>query len=425
MTHTGKMEAAVGTVAPGFGHAASRTGRRPRVALLGPYSSRNLGDTAIQLAVIEQLWSRRPDLEIVGISLDPDDTFRSLGIPAFALDGQDPPAGGLAREFRDVSPSGQGRWLTACAALRHRYAVAASLDLLIVSGGGQLDDYWGGAWGHPWALLQWTALARLHRVPVAIVGVGMDRLSTRLSRRFVATALRLASYRAFRDRDTVSGVDRLGVPQRNRLCPDLVYAKALDAQAFERSPGGPRFAVFNPVSAKTWTHQQDRVEAAAPYLLAMAEAGRWLAARGLGIRIACSQPAMDLSDAQRLCALLQERGVEDVEIVPVQQVEDYLACVGRAELVIAARLHGALLALLSGTPVVGVAHRPKVAQLMAEAGLAELCLPLHGLDAADLIDRCGQVLAQQEALRARIADTNEGFRQRLAGTFDDLVGLLA
>ena len=33
--------------------------------------------------------------------------------------------------------------------------------MLVVAGGGQLDEEWGGSWGHPYALMKWAVLARV------------------------------------------------------------------------------------------------------------------------------------------------------------------------------------------------------------------------------------------------------------------------
>ena len=40
-------------------------------------------------------------------------------------------------------------------------------DLVLASGGGQLDAVWGGTWGQPYALARWAWLARRARVPSA------------------------------------------------------------------------------------------------------------------------------------------------------------------------------------------------------------------------------------------------------------------
>src|SRR6185437_9395874 len=55
---------------------------------------------------------------------------------------------------------------------------------LIVSGGGQLDEEWGGAWGHPFALFKWAMLARLAKVPLAFASVGACKAASTTSRFF-------------------------------------------------------------------------------------------------------------------------------------------------------------------------------------------------------------------------------------------------
>src|SRR5262245_54197120 len=60
----------------------------PRIGLLGPYASRNLGDTAIQSAVMVNLRERCRTAEIVGICPDPLDTVQTHGIEAFPLFGE-------------------------------------------------------------------------------------------------------------------------------------------------------------------------------------------------------------------------------------------------------------------------------------------------------------------------------------------------
>ena len=58
-----------------------------RIGLLGMYTSRNLGDVAIQHAIMNALRKRREDIEFVGLCQDPEDTVRAFGIPAVASTG--------------------------------------------------------------------------------------------------------------------------------------------------------------------------------------------------------------------------------------------------------------------------------------------------------------------------------------------------
>ncbi len=58
-----------------------------RIGLLSPYSGGNLGNTAILAAMIANTRVRIPGVEIVGITLAPEDTRRRLGIEGFPLAG--------------------------------------------------------------------------------------------------------------------------------------------------------------------------------------------------------------------------------------------------------------------------------------------------------------------------------------------------
>ena len=59
-----------------------------RIGLLGLYASRNLGDTAIQQAVIDNLSARIEQAEFIGICPDPEDTRSTFGIQCVDFTGE-------------------------------------------------------------------------------------------------------------------------------------------------------------------------------------------------------------------------------------------------------------------------------------------------------------------------------------------------
>ena len=79
------------------------------------------------------------------------------------------------------------------------YRFLKDVDVLIISGGGQLQDIWGGPWGHPYAMLKWTLLARLRGAKPIFLSIGFSGLDARLSRFFTRKSLSLAAYRSYRD----------------------------------------------------------------------------------------------------------------------------------------------------------------------------------------------------------------------------------
>ena len=166
---------------------------RPCFALVTPYTGGNLGDGAIQEAVIWNIRSRFPNASIYGITLNPPDTVERHGILSYPISGFLWPGYKVASPSRVGLPSSSGAQPSGYARVRSKvgkclasvpshiarfllprgwrwfirtemthvlkgFSFLKDVDLLIFSGGGQLDDGWGGAWGHPYALLKWAVL---------------------------------------------------------------------------------------------------------------------------------------------------------------------------------------------------------------------------------------------------------------------------
>lgn len=393
--------------------------RHRRVALLGPYASRNLGDTATQMSVMQNLGRRCPDVQFLGISPEPDDTLRSLGIPAFPLTGFGASAGNLGGEFHTSAHPTQGRPLS-LRAMRKIAGFVRSLDLLVISGGGQIDDFWGGPWAHPWSMLLWTTIARWQGVPVAYLAIGLDKLDATLSRRFCVWALRLASARSFRDSQTHHAMIQLGLDKPATVCPDAVFALEFAATriATETQP----FVVLSPISRKTWATTE--TDTHTRYLQALVEAGLHLARQGFAIRVVCSQTVMDKADARDIARRLTEGGAQSVTNCDAPVVEDFLSHVSGAEVVVASRLHAVILSLITGAPVVALAHLGKVGAAMKAMALDDFCLSLQDFQTNQLLTLLDRALSQREALRDQINAANLRLRSELTPAFETLVSLL-
>src|SRR5215469_2205923 len=189
---------------------------RPRIALLTPYTGGNLGDAVIQDSVIANLRQRMPEAQFTGITLSCDNfVTRHGGALAFPLLSSTPLPSSSDRNFAN-NPHGARQSTTADRAtvsngwkksLKHALRIVPGLvsavkktrsfvaairreishssegyrflrghDLLLVSGGGQLDDEWGGPWELPLALCKWTLLAHLARIPCAMASVGAGKI---------------------------------------------------------------------------------------------------------------------------------------------------------------------------------------------------------------------------------------------------------
>ena len=164
-----------------------------RIGLLDHLGTGNLGDDATLAAVMQQIKARWPSAVMIGLSLDPSDTAARHGIPAYAIrrgfqffpelkqpttsvrtDTKDKRRTALGKSkflFRilrvlrrllsaiaDVAIRQPLRPLRELSFLLQSFRVTRSLDLLIICGGGQLLDAWGGPWQFPYTLFKWVLL---------------------------------------------------------------------------------------------------------------------------------------------------------------------------------------------------------------------------------------------------------------------------
>jgi polysaccharide pyruvyl transferase WcaK-like protein len=99
--------------------------------------------------------------------------------------------------------------------------------------------------------------------------------------------------------------------------------------------------------------------------------------------ISPSDPKDDLW-ASRQLQLALEDVAQDVTISPAREVEDFVAELEKVDLIIGARLHANILAMLTGTPALGIAYRPKVMSFFAANKLKDYCIELSRLNAQNL-----------------------------------------
>jgi polysaccharide pyruvyl transferase WcaK-like protein/glycosyltransferase involved in cell wall biosynthesis len=390
------------------------------IGLLGPYASANLGDTSIQIAVMCALRERLGPVRFLGISTNPADVVRTHGISSISMSGREPriypeSEGAAARAWDDPDPAWMPRSLLA---LRRIFRATASLDLLIISGSGQIDDFWGGPWGHPFRMLVWSACARWNKVPVAVLGVGVDELRTRLGAWFSLRTLHLSQFRAFRDKGSLERLQGLGLKSQSLVCPDPAFGlKPPDGVHHAASPRP--YAIVSPIARDAWPGGEDA--AYEKYLLMMAKVAEHLVARGLEVRFACSQIRMDVPVVERIRGKMAASSLAKCALEPIRTVDDYLKAARSAEVVIASRLHAAILALVAGAPVITLADTRKVRALMQDMELPEYSLGYGDAGPEAVIAAVDAALDKRDSLRKHIAGRKLDSHAALASTYDRLL----
>lgn len=399
--------------------------------------SDNLGDTATQMAVMANLRTRYANIEFIGICSDPQDVVRTHEIAAFHMSGDEwrvhEPTSIVTGAIKRRSPSPLLRWIPGALVelvghVRQFWNIlrfTGKIDVLVISGGGQLDDFWGGPWGRPFELLAWTAACRLRGRRVIVFATAVDNLTSRIGTAMCFAAMRLTHYTAYRDEYSVQAARAAGLRTPGHACPDAAFSLPLAPVDEVRPAAGAPVVLACPISERAWRHHSDA--SYKRYVDEFVEACARLVAGGNVVRISNSQLKMDGPIALAVADRLQQRFASDpalrgrVQITLSRKVDDFVALARQSDVVLASRLHGVILPLVAGTPVVGVAYMRKVSQVMADANLSEYCVALGDSSADGIATMVQAALANQAHLRKQIDALNQQFRTALDREYDAIM----
>jgi polysaccharide pyruvyl transferase WcaK-like protein len=440
---------------PNCAVSPERFGSRLRIALLTPYNGGNLGDAAIQDAIIANLRLQSPEALFSGICLNCENFVERHGTDAFPLcansslfyamsygsvsDGVQQKEGSagnqhpLVTHVKRVLKKAPGL-LQALKNLRRcvlsipkeifhfsgGYSFLRHQDLLIVSGGGQLDEEWGGPWGHPFALFKWALLAWAARVPCAIVSVGVGRLSSPLSRLFVLIALRMANYRSFRDENSRTIAATLyKVADSDLVVPDLAFGLHIskgrqNANIRLRSRGRTIVAISPIAYAKPGNWPSENHAVYCRYLQQMAMVMSRLVDRDYFLVMVWSSLGDDESVIPQIIEKLDDASrkklAERLYISRIRTWKELVASLEEADFLVASRLHSVILGTVTGTPTVAISFDPKVNWVMQDLGLADYLLPINDFDAEDVLGVLDNLKNSEDSVAARISSYQLGTR---------------
>jgi polysaccharide pyruvyl transferase WcaK-like protein len=452
------------------------SGMSPRIALVTPYDGGNLGDAAIQDAMILNLRRRIPGARFFGITLNCDNFVRQHGEGAFPLMAasmpvSNEPGTGLVKQQSGAAGSqpktgnpgvavrassirralrrvpglvpflkrSAARMTTTRRELHHcieGYRFLRGKDLLIISGGGQLDDEYGGAWYLPFAICKWILLARLARVPCAMASVGAGMLRTSTSRGLISLALRMCTYRSYREtRSRAFAASILSRAKNDLVVPDLAFSlpeSELPAplgtiRAMAR--GRPVIALSPMAYVKPVYWPKSDHALYERYVRQLALALSSLCRRGCFLVVACSSMGDDESVIPDLLAHLGEemRGDFDGQIYfpAIKTWRSFVAVLRDTDYLIATRLHATILGFVSQTPAVAISYDPKVDWVMEDLHQTDYLLHFDKFTAEDLLRVFDRIKVRRDAVVEQIASYRKGIfaSPDSARQYDFLAGL--
>lgn len=319
------------------------------ILVAGFYGHGNIGDEAILSVLLEDLRAEYPDARIVVVTGNPGQVAADHGVETF--DQTD--VAGLIR-------------------------LASTARLMVLGGGGLLQDYGGADRSHLLLPTQdsigyyagFAILGGLVDTPVVMYGIGVGPLQTEQGRELTALAAEACSAIAVRDEGSRSLLTEIGIdPEQITLSADAAFA--LDAPASITPEGeGPVIGVaLRPWGDSAWTAE-------------VAEAlDRVAAERDTEIRFLPMQHSPrdhenDIGIARRVVDMMDgpHRPPEELS-----SPEEALRAVAGCDLIVAMRYHSVVFAALAGKPVVALGYDPKVEHLMGELGQSRFSLDLDDL----------------------------------------------
>jgi polysaccharide pyruvyl transferase WcaK-like protein len=427
--------------------------RHKTIGLLDHLGGGNLGDDATLLAAMQNIKSRWPDAEIVGLSMNPDDTQRRHGIAAYPIRRKTWSLGNQALST-DATIKGNvksllRKWPCLFGAVRAIHTVVLrlptlffqelaflarsfrrlqALNILVISGGGQLTD-WFGTWNFPYTIFTWVLLGRLARARCIFLNVGAGPLTRPLSKFFVRGALACAHYVSFRDERSRALARSIGFRGPAHVFPDCVYAlesRSLDMRTARRrektSVGLAPMPFYDPRSVYPAKDQglYDN------FIHTLSSFGKWLVRNNYELTLWCSDIGVDppaIEDLRiSICGQIASSDQDYLAIPTIKTIEDLLRVMWSLDYIITCRFHGVVLAHMLNIPIIALSHHPKIDTLMVDLGLAEYCLDIHTADDGALKAAFASMVANRERIQSRMAKRSALYRNQLVRQFDQIIG---
>lgn len=410
----------------------------------------NLGDDATQDALLQNIKRRWPDAAIFMFSMNPRDTQDRHGVPSYAIRQQrwdrnyEPVSTKVTFKSKVKTTVSSYRFLFRLLrainlAIRtprivfqelrflvKSFRIIRSFDLLIISGGGQLLDCWGGPWEFPYTIFKWIVLGRLARVKCYFINVGAGPLDHPLSKYFVKRALLLSHYASFRDGKSRSLIRDIGYTRQAHVVADCVYG--LDISTIKTAPlrtphvtnvGLSPMAYCDPL--RYWDKNKSVYDR---YIQTFALFGSWLIRRQYHLTLFSTdiwfdtQAIEDLRNSLKADADAADSAVINQE--PVTRIEELLSQMASMDYIVTCRLHGVIFAHILNIPVLAISHHPKVTTIMNDFGLSEYCVDIHTFNADRLIDRFVSLVDNRDVIKARMHEKVASYRNELMMQFDHL-----
>ncbi|MFQ5795552.1 MAG: polysaccharide pyruvyl transferase CsaB [Candidatus Bipolaricaulia bacterium] len=365
-----------------------RNAAQGKFLIVGYYGFGNFGDEAILASLVSGLCLRFPDVELVILSKDPQETSERHGVRAI------------------------NRW--------NLFSIVRELrktTLFISGGGGLLQD--STSRRSLWYYLSLILLARLSRKPIFLIGQGIGPIRSELNRRLTAIVLRWVDFISVRDETSLWLLRDWGVDEDRLLLGEdlaLCLENRDDAKGLSLGSADDNRNLLG-VALKEGARNQER------FTRSMAEAldeasRRW----GLQVVFFSTFPDQDLKIAEEIRDRMQERAfiVNSAHL----SVREMINLIDEARIVIGTRLHVLEFAALSGIPFIALSYDPKVdafVERLEQASDLQISLwSVDRIESGQIIQELGRLIEHEQNYRERLKHGAEYLGRSVHKSFETL-----
>lgn len=292
-----------------------------KILISGYYGFGNAGDELILETIATELFSKRDDIELTVLSVKPHETS-------------------TRHKLRAVS-----RW--------NFFKVVREIircDVLLSGGGGLFQDSTGSKGLYYYLLI--ILFAKILGKKVYIYGAGVNDLKY-VNRIFITWVFKLADGITVRESDSSNLLVKWGLPKdRITVTADPVMLKEVNIEKQHRDEPTVVFILRPPAKSK-W-----RAELFAKLADAICQR---LKAKLVFMPF---HPEHDAEFSVCVMHLMKAKAT----LVRWNKFDDIYDTIGKADLIISQRLHGLILALLYGVPLIGISDDAKIDRFLKELG---------------------------------------------------------
>lgn len=345
---------------------------RKGVLISGYYGAGNTGDEAILSGMVSALKAQGIE-DITVLSRNPEETKALHGVNSIHCGRR---FSGLVPVFKKMRAS----------------------RLFILGGGGLLQDHSSRV--VPFWLSR-VALAFAAGTPVMYYAQGIGPLKTRTARRLVRTISRKVKGITVRDEQSLRVLEELGisgVPVEVTADPALGIRIQSDGAALLKNAGADispsRLKVG--IALRSWEGEEE-------YLPVLVRCLKGLREKlDLQYIFFPFQYGRDEQVSERVLGSVFQEG--DCLVTGKYSPEQVAAMLGEMDGVIAMRLHGVILSVLSFLPCFGMVYDPKVRAFLERAGIGEYSIPVEEIPRREkqLMELLAVWISDREVIRLRL-----------------------